>query len=218
MALAEQGAKVIGIDIDEGALQVAKDRCKIYGLEVELMMLNATNISNTFLDTKFDSIIFFACIEHMTIEERLTALKSAWDILRKGGLLVIIETPNRLWYFDGHTSQLPFFHWLPNELAFKYSRFSPRENFRELYREYDATSKKNFLRRGRGVSFHELDIAIKPALDLRVVSSLSTFEGVRYRLGQSKLERRFKSILRSIYPGIHEGFFDSSLDLIIEKD
>jgi len=218
VALAEQGAKVIGIDIDEGALQVAKDRCKIYGLEVELMMLNATNISNTFLDAKFDSIIFFACIEHMTIEERLTALKSAWDILRTGGLLVIIETPNRLWYFDDHTSQLPFFHWLPNELAFKYSRFSARENFRELYRQYDATSKKHFLRRGRGVSFHELDIAIKPASDLRVVSSLSTFEGVRYRLGRSKLERRFKSILRSIYPGIHEGFFDSNLDLIIEKD
>lgn len=218
VAIAEQGAKVVGVDIDDGALSVAKDRCKIYGVEVELILLNAVRIMDTFGTNAFDIIIFFACLEHMTIAERLTSLKAAWEMLPTGGLLVIVETPNRLWYFDGHTSRLLFFHWLPDELAFQYSRFSSRENFRELYREYNTKSKEHFLRRGRGMSFHELEIAIFPVQDLRVISSLSTFEGIRYKLEQPKLERKYKSLLMTIYPNIHEGFFDDHLYLIIEKE
>ena len=34
VALAEQGATVTGIDIDGGALNVAKDRCRIYGCRI----------------------------------------------------------------------------------------------------------------------------------------------------------------------------------------
>jgi S-adenosylmethionine-dependent methyltransferase len=154
----------------------------------------------------------------MTINERLKSLKNAWEMLNTGGLLTIVETPNRLWYLDIHTSRLPFFHWLPDELAFKYSCFSPKENFRELYKEYNTTSKNHFLRRGRGFSFHEIDIAIKPAQDLKVISSLSTFEGIRYELYQSRLDKAYKSILRKIYSNIHSGFFDKTLYLIIEKD
>jgi S-adenosylmethionine-dependent methyltransferase len=218
VALAEQGAKVVGIDIDKGGLTVAEERCKLYGLEVEFKNLNAIDLANVFQGARFDFIIYFACLEHMTIAERLTSLGKTWDMLSTGGLLVIVETPNRLWYFDGHTSILPFFHWLPNELAFKYSCFSPREVYRELYKDYDASSKEKFLRRGRGISFHEFDLAIKPAQDLKVISSLSSFKGFTYKLHHSKLERQYKSILRSLCPNIHEGFFDKKLDLIIEKD
>lgn len=218
VALAEQGAKVSGIDIDQGALAVAKDRCKLYGVEAELHALNSDAMADSFRDQVFDFIIFFACLEHMTIAERLAALRNAWNMLPLGGLLVVVETPNRLWYFDGHTSWLPFFNWLPDELAFQYSAFSPRENFRELYREYTAASKEHFLRRGRGMSFHEFDLAIKPARDLKVTSSLSSFQGIRHKPQRSLFERRFKSILRRIYPGIHEGFCDDALYLIIEKD
>ncbi len=218
VALAEQGAKVIGIDLDEDALAVAKARCSVYGLEAEFHTLNASAISAALGERVFDFIIFFASLEHMTIAERLAALRDAWEMLPPGGLLVVVETPNRLWYYDGHTSMLPFFHWLPNELAFQYSAFSPRENFRELYRAYDASSKEHFLRQGRGVSFHEFDVAIRPAKDLKVVSSLSSFEGMRDRLRRSMLDRRYKSILMRIYPHIHEGFCDPTLFMIIEKD
>jgi len=217
VVLAEQGAKVTGIDIDEGALSVARDRFRVYGVEAEFRVLNANEITDTFGANAFDIIIFFACLEHMTIAERLTSLRDAWEMLPTEGLLVIVETPNRLWYFDDHTSKLPFFHWLPDELAFQYSRFSSRENFRELYREYNTDSKEHFLRRGRGMSFHELEMAIYPAHDLKVISRLSTFEGIRYKLKKSKLERKYKSLLMNIYPNIHEGFFDDTLYLIIEK-
>lgn len=218
VALAEQGATVTGIDIDHDALTVAKDRCRLYGVEAELRALNATTMAGIFGTQAFDAIIFFASLEHMTIAERLAALRDAWQMLPIGGLLVVVETPNRLWYYDGHTSRLPFFHWLPDELAFQYSAFSPRENFRELYREYDATSHEHFLRRGRGMSFHEFEVAIKPATELKVLSSLSSFVRTRYKLQRSMLERRYKAMLRSIYPRVHEGFCDDTLFLIIERD
>ncbi|MGD0262279.1 MAG: class I SAM-dependent methyltransferase [Verrucomicrobiota bacterium] len=217
VALAEQGARIIGIDIDEGALRVAKDRSKVYGIGAEFKVLNCSQISSAFKPDDFDLVIFFASLEHMTIVERLTALKEAWAMLPRNGLLAVVETPNRLWYFDSHTSLLPFFNWLPNELAFTYSRLSPRESFRELFRDYNTVSKERFLRWGRGVSFHEFDLAIGPAKDLHVISSLSTFQGLRYKLKKMKLERRFRTILTSIYPSIHEGFCDDHLNLIIQK-
>jgi S-adenosylmethionine-dependent methyltransferase len=218
VALAEQGAKVTGVDIDEDALVVARDRCKAYGLEAEFRAMNAQSLSRAFDQGEFDLIIFFASLEHMTISERLGALSDAWDLLPRNGMLSVVETPNRLWYYDDHTSYLNFYHWLPDELAFHYSRFSGRENFREVYRSYDAASQEHFLRRGRGMSFHEFEVAIKPVKDLRVVSSLSSFRGLRHKIRQGRTARAYKAMLRSIFPGIHEGFFDSDLYLILEKN
>jgi 2-polyprenyl-3-methyl-5-hydroxy-6-metoxy-1,4-benzoquinol methylase len=217
VALAEQGARVTGVDIDEGALAVARDRFEACGLDGDLRLLNADELKNTFGTDAFDVIVFFACLEHMTIGERLVSLRDVWAMLPAGGLLVVVETPNRLWYFDDHTALLPFFHWLPDELAFQYSQFSPREEFRNLYHHYDAESALHFLRRGRGVSFHEFDLAIGPARDLKVISSLSTFQGLRYTARRSAMERRYKNFLRRICPSVHQGFCDNTLYLIIEK-
>ncbi|MBN1596361.1 methyltransferase domain-containing protein [candidate division FCPU426 bacterium] len=218
VVLAEQGTKVTGIDVDEGALIVAKDRCRLYGVTAELQYLNAREIGGVFSSGEFDWIIFFACLEHMTVEERLHSLQSAWGLLPGGGLLAVVDTPNRLWYDDQHTARLPFFHWLPDPLAFQYARFSPRENFRELYQEDTPASLNHFLRRGRGVSFHEFDLALKPAGEPKVISSLSSFQGMRYALRQSRVARRYKSLLMQICPQRHEGFFNESLHLIMQKD
>lgn len=217
VALAEQGAKVTGIDIDEGSLVVAKERSRIYGLDIEIRKLTSIEIINIFDVNAFDIIIFFASLEHMTISERLISLRDMWEMLAPDGLLVIIETPNRLWFFDSHTSNLPFFHWLPDEMAFKYSRFSSRKGFHDLYREYNADSKLHFLRRGRGMSFHELDIAIGPSEKLNVISSLGMFWGVGQKLMKSRLDRKYNSLLKEIYPNIHKGFFDEYLNIIIKK-
>jgi 2-polyprenyl-3-methyl-5-hydroxy-6-metoxy-1,4-benzoquinol methylase len=217
VALAEQGAEVTGIDTDEGALLVAKDRCKLYGLNVKFRALNAITCSEHFPPNTFDFIIFFACLEHMTISERITSLKKAWEILPRGGLLVVLETPNRLWYFDDHTSMLPFFHWLPNELAFRYSIYSPKKNFNELYLEYNRKNKEHFLRRGRSASFHEFELSIEPARDLRVISSLSSYHRLRKKFLRSRSEKKYESFLMKLYPNIHEGFFQPYLYLIIEK-
>lgn len=199
-------------------MAVARDRAGVYGVKADFRAMNANEVTAAFGAGAFDCAIFFACLEHMTVAERLASLRSVWEMLPVRGRLAIVETPNRLWHFDNHTSMLPFFHWLPDELAFHYSRFSPRENFRESYGQFDADSEERFLRRGRGMSFHELDLAIGRAEDLEVVSSLSTFQGIRHKLGRSRRDRRYKAMLMRIHPGIHEGFFGDHLYLVIGRE
>lgn len=222
LALAEQGASVTAIDVNHESLVVAGERCRAYGLDVTFVHANATQVEELFSGRHFDWIIFDAALEHMTIAERLSAMRATWRMLADGALWTVIETPNRLWYFDAHTSLLPFHMWLPDELAFEYSRFSPRENYRELYRRYTADSKLHFLRRGRGVSFHEFELAMKPARNLKVRSSLKMEHkrpGVMGLLKQKfSNEQRYVSLLRRLAPELHEGFLQSFLYLIIEKD
>jgi 2-polyprenyl-3-methyl-5-hydroxy-6-metoxy-1,4-benzoquinol methylase len=222
VALAEQGAKVTAIDVDEHSLIVASERCHAYGLDASFAHANATAVSNLFSGRRFNYIIFYASLEHMTIDERMSAMRATWGMLSDGDLWCVIETPNRLWYYDAHTSLLPFHMWLPDELAFEYSRFSPRNNYRELYRDYTDESRLHFLRRGRGVSFHEFELSMKPIRALKIKSSLNTSAKKRGILSRLKWsfsnESRYISLLRRIVPEVHEGFLQSSLYLILEKD
>jgi hypothetical protein len=181
---------------------------------------NAADIGELFRDLRFHFVIFYATLEHMIHRERILALRSAWDLLLKGGLLCIVETPNRLWYTDDHTSLLPFFHWLPDDLAFDYSRFSSRPHYSDLYNDYDDERQRlHFLRRGRGASFHELALAIAPAERLNVYSTLAIHlrgRGVQPPPIPSQADR-YQQLLQEIYPSIHSGFFERNLDLILLK-
>jgi len=145
-------------------------------------------------------------------------------MLEAGALWCVVETPNRLWYHDAHTSLLPFFHRLPDEVAFAYSRMSSRESFREQYRELDEDSLLHFLRRGRGVSYHEFDLALGPAQQLDVVSSLTHFHRGRHRFPLASWLRRRRStafryerLLAQIAPELHPGFLQPDLDLVLRK-
>jgi S-adenosylmethionine-dependent methyltransferase len=223
VALAEQGATVTAIDIDEPSLRVAEERCAAHNVQCELVHANGAGARKFLEREPYDFVIFFACLEHMTHVERLEAMHDTWHALPRGALWCVIETPNRLWPFDDHTSRLPFFNWLPDELAFAYSRFSPREPLRSSYRTLSADSMESFLRHGRGVSFHEFDMAIADSATLDVVSSLPLWSKQRGLLGLRELARRYKRksrlerTLAAFRPDIHLGFFQPFLDLIIRK-
>jgi len=212
IAIAEQGANVTGVDIDEGALKVARDRCKIYNVSASIIYGNAIEVYNDLQSQKFDLIIFYACMEHMVYAERIESLRKYFDLLPKGACLSIVDTPNRLWYFDGHTSQLPFYHWLPDNVAFDYSKFSNRVNFKELYHEYSDEKFLHFLRRGRGFSFHELEIALNiPVEKIQVESYLSR------PIIPFSLKSKYHNFLNQIYPNISKGLFYPNIDIIIKK-
>jgi len=212
VALAEQGALLTGIDIDDDALIVARDRCRTHGVDCEFHSVNAVQYQ---LDEDFDFVIFFASLEHMTISERLTALEHIWSRLNRGSFLVIIETPNRLWYMDRHTSLLPFFDWLPDELAFRYAGKSRRLSEYKNLRELNDANLEHFRRLGRGVSFHEFELACGDPKELNVVSSLLT--AMRFQsIGRPK-DWIYKALLRRIYPGLHSGWFDGNLDIVIQR-
>jgi S-adenosylmethionine-dependent methyltransferase len=224
VALAEQGAAVTAVDLDARVLDVARARCAEHGVEARFLALNASDVARKLAGEPFDLLIFFASLEHMTLGERLDAMRETWDLLAPGALWCVTDTPNRLWYFDEHTARLPFFQWLPDELAFRYARFSPRAFFGDVLGEHDAASELAFLRLGRGVSHHEFDLALAPAETLDVVSSLPLFHRARrpgHRLRRwhhrKRLPVRWEALLAEIRPDLHRGFFQPSLDLLIRK-
>jgi ubiquinone/menaquinone biosynthesis C-methylase UbiE len=221
VALAERGADVVALDVDEASLAVARERCRQHGVDVRFVEGNAAALPPDVRDEKFDLIIFYASLEHMTLDERLAAIAQTWDMLPGGGLWSMIDTPNRLWYFDFHTSLLPFFQWLPDELAFAYSRFSDRPRFNDLYREPDADSVLHFLRRGRGVSFHELELVMGRVSTLRIAGWLDWEKQTKSWLerlrGLSSVDRRYRRFLRQAVPAVPEAFLQPRLDVVIRK-
>jgi ubiquinone/menaquinone biosynthesis C-methylase UbiE len=219
--LAEQGAYVVGTDVDAVSLQVARDRCAVYGLDarIELHLLNAADLRGAFPAGSFDAAIFFASLEHMTLEERFAALPSAANLVRSGGWIAVIETPNRLWWYDGHTSDLPFYNWLAEEVALRYRAHSPRKELRELQAGEDDLVA--FARMGRGVSYHEFQLAL-PEIDLgQVASCMRVWQRrvnpLRLVHWHASGNARFERLLRRNAPGIHTAFFQPYLDFVLPK-
>lgn len=209
VAFVEQKALVTTYDLDEKSVVVARDRLAAHGLEADVR-LQSTQPEGT-----FDVILMYAVLEHMTLDERLGAIREAWDKLSAGGILVIVETPNRLWYYDDHTAQTNFFLWLPDDLALLYAKRTPRPRY------VDVTDPLDFIRWGRGVSFHDFEVALDlPCGELPVVSSMTHWlrrETRTDRLGRNDRDRRWERMLKEIYPAMHEGFTTTYLDLILRK-
>ncbi len=220
VALAEQGASVVGIDILEPAIKVAKDKCRIFGVSAELLAVNAINYMAESRDN-FDAVIFFASLEHMLPDERLKALTDAWKLIRPGGYLIVIEAPNRLWYFDGHTSRMPFFNWLPEKLALQHIQFSPRPELVELLTPPSEANMLELQRWGLGVSFHEFDVSL--GRDVRMMARQSLGEFLRRRNPIRYLEWRisgnakYARFLERAAPGMWAGWFEPDLDLAIRR-
>jgi len=217
VALAERGADVVGVDLDEKSLQVARKRCALHGVNAELQVANVTEVAELFRNISFDIIVFYAALEHMTHEERLQAIADSWAMLRPGDLWCVVETPNRLWHTDRHTARLPFYHWLPDELAFKYAQFSERTNFHECYNESSPERLLHFRRRGRGFSFHELQVALGTSEAFEVVSYKNGFLAQLGWLSKDATSDSYITLLSELVPDVHVAFLQEYLDVILRK-
>lgn len=221
VGLAEQGADVVGVDLDPGALEAARERMKLYGLEAEFVEANAVDALAQLSQERFDIIIFFAALEHMTTSERLTSLERAWSALEPGDFLVAIDTPNRLWYFDDHTALVPFFRWLDDELALRYSARTPRAMFNTLFRDPTPEAMERFIRWGRSVSFHEFELIMDLRVEeLPIVGCLEHFVDPPPKVDLLRpfdTGRRYMALLADIVPDAHPGFLFPSLNLAFRK-
>jgi S-adenosylmethionine-dependent methyltransferase len=221
MALIEQGANVTGIDVVPEAVEMTRTRLRCFGVaEPPLHAMNATEIDAHFDHGSFDFVIFFASLEHMTHSERSSSLRAAWRLLAHDGILCIIEAPNRLWLFDNHTGDLPFFHWLPDDIALEYWTRSPRYQSSA----FDITSADATLelyRRGRGVSFHDVELALAPIGDLEVMVDRQTFQmsqnPLRWFYYHQSDRRRYANMLRRQRPDLPMGLFMPYLDIAIRR-
>jgi S-adenosylmethionine-dependent methyltransferase len=220
LALAEQGAHVVGVDIHAGTLRIAEQRCRHYGVtSVEFCQANAADLPAEIRKKQFDFVVFFASLEHMTYDERLSALSDCWSILPSAGFICCTDTPNRLWYVDGHTSHLPFFNWLPDQLAIRYAKFSSVPSLRRALGNFEPTPEKEerLLRAGRGLSFHEFELAIGRVHELKVISCLDKARFHRIKYGHKIESDEFIYSLMALAPEMHAAWFFPRIDIIIQK-
>jgi 2-polyprenyl-3-methyl-5-hydroxy-6-metoxy-1,4-benzoquinol methylase len=221
VALGEQGADVIGIDVDAAALTVAAARCKAYNIKADFHCLNAVDAQNAFAKKTFDVVILFAVLEHMTQDERIHSIKCTWEMTRPGGIWCVTETPNRLWFYDGHTSFENFYHWLPDQVAKNWGTRSRRKRFASALLADRAISDTDFARWGRGVSFHEFDLALGDSRKLDITSNKQDYwrkhnPGL-FAYSLVSRARKFERFLEALESDIDPGFFRQYLDLVIRK-
>ncbi len=164
-AFAQVARHVSGYDIHAASVSGARSRMRALGLNnVTLSAGPPDALMGTLKQQHADGVdvfMLYAVLEHQTPAERLAALRTGWEMLRPGGLLVVVDTPNRLVYSDGHTSLMPFFHLLPPELGWPYASRSPRAAFRDAMANVSEADAPMLLTRwGLGASHHELELAL----------------------------------------------------------
>ena len=167
-ALAHYVQQIEGYDIHSLAVQGATKRMKIMGLDnVHLHTIDENSLIARLTEdaeSKYDIILLFAVLEHQTVSERHHTLQTCWDLLAGDGIMVVIDTPNILHYFDIHTSKLPFLHMLPSRLYAKYAANSPRSpfvaSFADEQEKSDSQLDLDIARWGRGASYHDFELAL----------------------------------------------------------
>jgi 2-polyprenyl-3-methyl-5-hydroxy-6-metoxy-1,4-benzoquinol methylase len=119
------------------------------------------------LPVKFDRLISFEVIEHLTSEDSVEKYN---ELLNEGGLAAI-SVPNKWWIFETHGARLPllpwnrvpFFSWLPRPIheRFANARIYTRNRILGLLRKHDfeiidscyITAPMDVLKEGRLKTF-----------------------------------------------------------------
>jgi 2-polyprenyl-3-methyl-5-hydroxy-6-metoxy-1,4-benzoquinol methylase len=163
LALAEMGAHIVTYEIHEPSIQAAKERLGLLGYGGSATYtgeLFGQSCTLTQEGRKVDGVLLAATLEHMTFDECQDVLKASWQALRPGGLLVVVDTPNRLCAFDYHTAHMPFFSMLPAELRLAYANRSPREDFAKDLASPSKQDSEKLTRWGCGISYHEFELSL----------------------------------------------------------
>ncbi|MCE7975280.1 MAG: class I SAM-dependent methyltransferase [Leptolyngbya sp. PLA1] len=233
-ALAPHVAHIQAYDIAPASVAAAQSRLAILGLSeradctcFEPKSLLATMVSRARVcagvggssHPQVDIVLIYAVLEHQTVSERLETLRVCWEVLRPGGVLVVADTPNRLTYWDAHTSELPFYHMLPDSIALPYAARSPRAGLRDSIAEvrakgHDAAAEV-LARWGRGVSYHEFELALGDLTDLVIADGFAPemMEWLGLSLEEEVLIDYWK---RKPIP-VPIGFARKTIDVILRK-
>lgn len=220
VAVAERCGRHIGLDIDADAVAAARAHLAGRGLtDSEIEAVPATAIVGRMREHagEVDVILLYAVLEHLSIAERLSVLTAAREVVRPDGHIVICETPNRLTPFDHHTSELPFLHALPAELAERFYETSLRQDFREAVRRAATRGprarREALVRWGTGMSFHEAELIFG---DLAAHTIASSYHPLLYPGRPVRAEElRLAAFLGARRPDLPPCWSRSWLDMVL---
>lgn len=229
--IAMKAKHVHAFDIDGASLEVARKRCAALRINnISIFERDTSWIDSYWQDHRsicgsVDVIYAYALLEHLMPLERIKFLQAAWRHLPIGGHLIIIECPNRLHWFDWHSSQLAFADALPSEIAFLYNGISDRSNIWPSVKAQDVKQipecdREQLYRWGRGASYHEFVLAL--GFDsFRVTAGPSSPCAIGrddfYGPHGAEWEACLRKVLQSLAPKIPPEFAAPSLDLILTR-
>ncbi len=148
---------VTGVEVDNGLLDIARLRLNDF-FQNGYRLARIEYIDGQY--GEFDIVWAQAIMEHILPDQRRFVLRELWRVLRKDGLLVMLGTPNRLWFREFHTSNLFFVNYLPLDLAVFLARHCSR-------RVSVNQSRQELLSGGfRGCTYWEIARALPSAVCL----------------------------------------------------
>jgi ubiquinone/menaquinone biosynthesis C-methylase UbiE len=213
LCLTDAGANYVqGVEPNPSFVDLANRRTQDEGLSDKISFLSLTNTTKLPFDSdRFDIVTFNAVLEHIDPKLRAPILQEAYRCLKPGGLLVMTETPNSLFPYDGHTTHLPLIPWLPLNwavaLAKRFSLNSPR-----------GLTKEQYVAEGIvGVTYWQIQKALPQAYCLNLTGGDADWKSQLRRssvvthfvlIAFEKFFRFFKIPLASVLP---------SLDLVFRK-
>jgi 2-polyprenyl-3-methyl-5-hydroxy-6-metoxy-1,4-benzoquinol methylase len=114
--------RVVGVELSEEALKIARARLQYYKHDNIEFMVSTQSDRLPERIGEFDFVMLNAVYEHLLPNERKPLLDLLWSIMKPKGILFISETPYRYWYRESHTTDLLFLNYLPDSVAFQVAR------------------------------------------------------------------------------------------------
>lgn len=125
--LLPRDCEIIGIELQEDLLKIARLRARHFGHENVSFFRSPSGSELPERIGTFHCVIFSAVFEHLFSNERETLLPRIWRHLEPGGTLFLNQTPHRYSPFEAHTTRLPLINYLPDKATrFIATRFSKR--------------------------------------------------------------------------------------------
>jgi S-adenosylmethionine-dependent methyltransferase len=224
-AFAKLAGHIHAYDIEPELVEAARGRCGALGLSNVSCHAIAPHRPLDELRRRHgdgvDVVLLYAVLEHCTTAECLETIRTGWDLLRPGGHLVVVESPNRFIYWDNHTAFLPFFHMLPAPLALRWYPRSPRraivDRLDAAGRESEEAASEALTRLGVGIGFQEFQLA----LGLDDLGPLVAADGYEPEMLEwfpiTPEERLLQTFFLEREPGVPAGFSRCVLNLVLRK-
>lgn len=122
----EPASQLLAFDVDRESVAICQQRLREHGLADRVTVYWADDLSAIEADLgTFDLILMNGVIEHIPLSRpglRRGIVRSLFAHLNRSGYLFINDTPNRLWPFDFHSTQLWCLPWTRPGSTWAYKR------------------------------------------------------------------------------------------------
>ena len=188
--------EIVGIDLEEKLLRIARLRAQRFGAHNVTMLRSPNPDSVPEGIGKFHYVMFSAVYEHLLPHERRSLLPLVWRLLEPGGVLFLNQTPYRYSPIDVHTTRLPLINYLPAPVALRYARrFSRCVTAQEDW--------PTLLRRGiRGATVKEIMRLLREHGEAELLRPMARV-GDRIDLWFNTLSPRKRGVKRTIWASLN---------------